>query len=195
MQLAAVIMMYTGLRRGELLALTWPDINLADRTVTVNKSVEFHDGVPHVKASTKTNAGMRVISIPEILAVYLSDQPKSSLLVFPSATGQIVSESSWRVMWDDYLREIDKKFGSPKVGKSSLLTIPHFTAHWLRHTYATMLYMAGVDVLTAKDLLGHSDIKTTLGIYTHLDTKFKIRSVDKLNDYLGNASQMQVNKH
>ena len=63
MQLAAVIMMYTGLRRGELLALTWPDINLADRTVTVNKSVEFHDGVPHVKASTKTNAGMRVISI------------------------------------------------------------------------------------------------------------------------------------
>ena len=56
--------------------------------------------------------------------------------------------------------------------------------------------MAGVDVLTAKDLLGHSDIKNNaLVFYTHLDTKFKIRSVDKLNDYLGNASQMQVNKH
>ncbi len=195
MQLAAMIMMYAGLRRGELLALTWQDINLADRTITINKAVEFRKGIPHIKGSTKTNSGMRVVSIPEILAVYLSDQPKSSLLVFPSTTGQIVSESSWRVMWDDYLKEIDKRFGSPKVGKSSILTISHFTAHWLRHTYATMLYMAGVDVLTAKDLLGHSDIKTTLGIYTHLDTKFKIRSVDKLNDYLGNASQMQVNKH
>lgn len=195
MQLAAMIMMYAGLRRGELLALTWQDINLADRTITINKAVEFRKGIPHIKGSTKTNSGMRVVSIPEILAVYLSDQPKSSLLVFPSTTGQIVSESSWRVMWDDYLKEIDKRFGSPKVGKSSILTISHFTAHWLRHTYATMLYMAGVDVLTAKDLLGHSDIKTTLGIYTHLDAKFKIRSVDKLNDYLGNASQMQVNEH
>lgn len=195
MQLAAMIMMYAGLRRGELLALTWQDINLADRTITINKAVEFRKGIPRIKGSTKTNSGMRVVSIPEILAVYLSDQPKSSLLVFPSTTGQIVSESSWRVMWDDYLKEIDKRFGSPKVGKSSILTISHFTAHWLRHTYATMLYMAGVDVLTAKDLLGHSDIKTTLGIYTHLDAKFKIRSVDKLNDYLGNASQMQVNEH
>lgn len=195
MQLAAMIMMYAGLRRGELLALTWQDINLADRTITINKAVEFRKGIPHIKGSTKTNSGMRVVSIPEILAVYLSDQPKSSLLVFPSTTGQIVSESSWRVMWDDYLKEIDKRFGSPKVGKSSILTISHFTAHWLRHTYATMLYMAGVDVMTAKELLGHTDIKTTLGIYTHLDTKFKIRSVDKLNDYLGNASQMQVNEH
>lgn len=195
MQLAAMIMMYAGLRRGELLALTWKDINLADRTITINKAVEFRKGIPHIKGSTKTNAGMRVVSIPEILAVYLSDQPKSSLLVFPSATGQIVSESSWRVMWDDYLKEIDKRFGSPKVGKSSILTISHFTAHWLRHTYATMLYMAGVDVMTAKELLGHTDIKTTLGIYTHLDTKFKIRSVDKLNDYLGDASQMQVSNH
>lgn len=195
MQLAAMIMMYAGLRRGELLALTWQDIKLADRTITINKAVEFRKGIPHIKGSTKTNSGMRVVSIPEILAVYLSDQPKSSLLVFPSTTGQIVSESSWRVMWDDYLKEIDKRFGSPKVGKSSILTISHFTAHWLRHTYATMLYMAGVDVMTAKELLGHTDIKTTLGIYTHLDTKFKIRSVDKLNDYLGNASQMQVNEH
>lgn len=195
MQLAAMIMMYAGLRRGELLALTWQDINLADRTITINKAVEFRKGIPHIKGSTKTNAGMRVVSIPEILAVYLSDQPKSSLLVFPSTTGQIVSESSWRVMWDDYLKEIDKRFGSPKVGKSSILAISHFTAHWLRHTYATMLYMAGVDVMTAKELLGHTDIKTTLGIYTHLDTKFKIRSVDKLNDYLGDASQMQVSNH
>ena len=55
-----------------------------------------------------------------------------------------------------------------------------------------MLYMAGVDVLTAKELLGHTDIKTTLGIYTHLDAKFKTKSVDKLNAYLDYASQMQV---
>lgn len=192
MQLGAMIMMYAGLRRGELLALIWSDIDLEGRTITVNKAVEYHNGVPSVKTSTKTDAGIRVVSIPEVLASYLAEQPKASLLVFPSPTGRLMPDCSWRRMWDDYLREINKKYGRPSVADPDVITIPRFTAHWLRHTYATMLYMAGVDVLTAKELLGHSDIKTTLGIYTHLDAKFKTRSVDKLNAYLDNASQMQV---
>ncbi len=50
-----------------------------------------------------------------------------------------------------------------------------------------MLYLAGVDVLTAKDQLGHSDIKTTLNIYTHLDKVHKIKNVNKLDDFLSKA--------
>ena len=71
------------------------------------------------------------------------------------------------------------------------MVIDRFTAHNLRHTYATMLYKAGVDVLTAKEQLGHADIKTTLNIYTHLDREYKRRTMDKLDQYL-DASQMQV---
>lgn len=194
MQLGAMIMMYAGLRRGELLALTWSDIDLGGRTITVNKAVEYRNGVPKVKHSTKTDAGMRVVSIPDALVSYLAEQPKSSLLVFPSATGKLMPDCSWRRMWDDYLRTINKAYGCFSIVDPDVITIPRFTAHWLRHTYATMLYMAGIDVLTAKELLGHTDIKTTLGIYTHLDAKFKTKSVDKLNAYLGNASQMQVNR-
>ena len=194
MQLAAMIMMYAGLRRGELLALTWSDIDLEKRTITVNKAVEYHNGVPSVKMSTKTDAGMRVVSIPDVLADYLVKQSKTSLLVFPSATGKLMPGCSWSRMWDDYLRAINKAYGHSSVADPDVITIPRFTAHWLRHTYATMLYMAGVDVLTAKELLGHSDVKTTLGIYTHLDAKYKTRSIDKLNAYLGDASQMQVSR-
>ena len=62
--------------------------------------------------------------------------------------------------------------------------IETFTPHQLRHTYASLLYKAGIDVLTAKSQLGHADIKTTLNIYTHLDAKFKLNSMAKLNDYL-----------
>ena len=192
MQLGAMIMMYAGLRRGELLALTWSDVDLDKLTITINKAVEYRNGVPNVKASTKTDAGMRVVSIPDVLALYLSKQPRNSLLVFPSATGKLMPDCSWRRMWDDYLCTINKLYGHPSIYDPSIITIPRFTAHWLRHTYATMLYMAGVDVLTAKELLGHTDIKTTLGIYTHLDAKFKTKSVDKLNAYLDYASQMQV---
>ena len=59
-----------------------------------------------------------------------------------------------------------------------------FEWHQLRHTYASVLYSAGVDVLTACKLLGHSDARTTMGIYTHLEESKKQLSIDKLNDFL-----------
>ena len=89
------------------------------------------------------------------------------------------------------------------------MEIPAFSAHWLRHTYATMLYLAGVDIMTAKEQLGHADIKTTLAIYTHLDQQYKRKSMTKLDAYLSksekdavkgqkeresNASKVQVDK-
>ena len=64
------------------------------------------------------------------------------------------------------------------------MLIPRFTAHWLRHTFITLMYMAGVDILTAKEQAGHEDIETTMGIYTHLDNQFKKKNVSKLDDYL-----------
>ena len=64
------------------------------------------------------------------------------------------------------------------------MLIPRFTAHWLRHTFITLMYMAGVDILTAKEQAGHEDIETTMGIYTHLDEQFKKKNVSKLDEYL-----------
>ena len=56
-----------------------------------------------------------------------------------------------------------------------------------------MLYLAGVDVLTAKEQAGHADISTTLGIYTHLDKQHKLRNLDKLNLFLSaDGCQMGV---
>ena len=68
--------------------------------------------------------------------------------------------------------------------KGMPMTIEEFTPHCLRHTYCTMLYEAGVDVLVAKQLMGHSDIKTTLGIYTHLSRKHASVNASLLDVYL-----------
>ena len=62
-----------------------------------------------------------------------------------------------------------------------------FDWHSLRHTYASILYEAGVDTLTAKELLGHSDVKTTMGIYTHLFERGKKHSISKLDEFLKNT--------
>ena len=56
-----------------------------------------------------------------------------------------------------------------------------------------MMYMAGIDVLTAKEQAGHKDIRTTMAIYTHLDSKYKEKSMSKLDEYLKNGCQSGVN--
>lgn len=201
-QLAAMLMLYAGLRRGELIPLTWNDVDLVSETITVSKSVEFIGGKAVLKDVTKTPAGMRTVHIPNRLIAFLKKQLHQSIYICVSAHGKMHSESSWRRLWDSYLADLNIKYGnfSPfeKLPKSKFdpvgvpFVIPKITPHWLRHTFCTMLYFAGVDVLTAMNQMGHSDIKTTLEIYTHLDARHKLKEIGKLNEYLDGASHMQV---
>jgi integrase len=193
-QRAAMIMMYAGLRRGELLALTWNDIDLKAKTITIDKTVNFVHDEPVLKNSAKTDASLRTIDIPKRLVDFLAAETKDGLYVCTSVGGKIHTSGSWRALWESYLLDLNFKYGdfSPfkKKPKSKFehggvpFVIPNITPHWLRHTFATMLYLAGVDILTAKVQLGHSDIKTTLDIYTHLDAKYKRKSMNKLDRYL-----------
>ena len=200
-QTAAMIMMYAGLRRGELLALTWADIDVEAKTIRVDKSVEFNKNVSTIKEGGKTKAATRTVYIPQVLADYLRDVPGIHFgLVVQKKRGGIMTDTAWRRMWDSYLDDLNLRYGdwehclqtngkrpskySPKKKEKKPMLIPRFTAHWLRHTFITLMYMAGVDILTAKEQAGHEDIETTMGIYTHLDNQFKKKNVSKLDDYL-----------
>lgn len=196
-QPVAVIMMLSGLRRGELAALTWNDVDLKARTITVNKAIEYDsNGVPSLRHVTKSAAGMRTVDIPQRLADYMSGLPRDNLLVIHSAHGGVMTESAWAKLWRSYMRTLNEKYGvrtpadlermkSGRPGPKKLdMTIPHITMHWLRHTFCTLLYLAGVDVVQACAQMGHADVSTTLRIYTHLDAIHKRKSVDKLDLYL-----------
>ncbi len=201
-QTAAMIMMYAGLRRGELLALTWQDINLEEGTISVTKSVELIKGLPHIKPGGKTDAATRTVYIPRKLIGYLQSTPHDPLgLVCPTVKGTPMTDTAWRRLWDSYLADLNIKYGDwsgciqtggKRPSKHSPVEkpflIPRITPHWLRHTFITMLYMAGVDVLTAKEQAGHADISTTMSIYTHLDEKYKRKSISKLDEYLESIS-------
>lgn len=206
-QRAAMIMMYAGLRRGELIALTWDDVDLDKKTIRVNKAVEMIKGKPKIKPP-KTAAGNRTIDIPQRLVDFLTPLRKAdfeqfpntrpiNLLVCRSASGKIFTNQAWRVMWESYLKDLNVKYGNftTKMKKCRPggvpMMIPNITPHWLRHTFATLLYLAGVDVLTARDQLGHADIKTTLQIYTHLDKIYKRKSMNKLDAYLSPQNEKE----
>lgn len=185
MRIAALIMMLAGLRRGELIPLMWSDIDIDNFKITINKSVEqTSSNVFSVKSGTKTDKYGRVVEIPIDLAIEIDDAKKTatSKYVCCKADGRMHTPTTWKRMWANYIKTVQKQNGDAKYTQ-----INEITAHYLRHTYATLLYMSGVDELTAAKLLGHSDVRTTIAIYTHLQKVMVDKSVEKLDNYISDS--------
>lgn len=182
-QIPAMIMLFSGLRRGEVIALRWSDIDFSSSIIRVSRSADLTDGGATEKSGGKTAAAVRIVPIPPVLKDFLGRQKEEndilSLLVCPNAGGKMHTASSWKSMWNSYLKELNAKYGfngsrfTPHKGGIPMMIEP-FTAHYLRHTYATMLYLQGVDLETAKHYLGHSDIAVTSNIYTHCQQTLNI---------------------
>ena len=205
-QRAAMLMLYSGLRRGEAAALTWADIDFDAATITVNKAVDYARPKMRIK-KPKTAAGIRTVNIPSILVDFLRSERKKDncLYVCHNTRGEIMTSYSWDHLWESYMIDLNVKYGydgkeskyghrkKDKDGKTRgalKMRIQTFTPHQLRHTFCTLLYFSGVDILTARDQMGHANIKTTLEIYTHLDKQYKKHSMNKLDEYLYNADTM-----
>lgn len=203
-KLPAMIMMYAGLRPEEMIPLLWSDIDLKKRKITITKSVERKGNEYALKSGSKTKASVRIIPITERLKSYLSTEKEkaTSLLVFPGKDGKIVTVTAWRRLWESWLSEFNYRYGDfskcmkvshdenghPKqkrrAPKKLPLVVRRITPYWFRHTYCTLLYQAGVDAREAMAIMGHTRIETTLGIYTHLDQKYRESGVNKLDEFL-----------
>lgn len=169
MGFAALMMLYTGLRRGELLALRWDDI---DTAIHVRRAAHFEGNKPVEMPTTKTMAGQRVIPILPQLAQALEKVPRGIGLVFRAAGGGSLTQSARRSGWAAYNNMLKREDAEHEI-----------RPHDLRHTYATMLYDAGIDVKSAQYFLGHADVSITMQIYTHLSNERKSKSVDALLAY------------
>lgn len=152
--------LYTGLRRGELLALTWKDVDIKARTITVNKSVYHISNMPQVK-EPKSAAGIRTVPLMDKL---LEKIKPGKGLVFPGPSGGHIKEMEFKRLWYAYAKE------------SGVSCSPH----QIRHAYATMLFENDIEVKDAQQLLGHAYATTTQDIYTHIRQTRK----EKLNQKL-----------
>ena len=205
-QPVAIIMMLSGLRRGELAALTWQDIDIQNNTITVNKVIEYPPNEPpKLRHIAKSDCSMRVIDVPQKLIDYVKALPHDNMLVVHTVTGKVMTVSAWTALWSSYMKLLNRKYGTrtpadlermKKPGWNVFdMTIPPFTMHWLRHTFCTIMYLAGVDVVQACAQMGHADVTTTLKIYTHLDAAHKHKAASKMDAYLSrDACQMPVKK-
>lgn len=197
----AMLMLYAGLRRGEVLALTWADIDWQHNVIHVRRALHFEHGQPVIGA-TKTANSVRDVPMFPVLRRALQSVERKGEYICHSASGSVVTDRAWAAAWRTYNRTMTNALN----GDTASLVCPgrrsdldgangkirmEFSAraHDLRHTYCSLLHAAGVDVLTAQRLMGHASPDITLRIYTHLSDEMQADDVAKAIDYIDNLGR------
>lgn len=163
--------LYAGLRREDALGLQWGDIE--GDSLTVRRSITFLNNQQDPNHELKSKAANRTIPVLGKLKEVLESTPKRGLFIVTPARGGEMTLMSFRRMWAHVTSKIDF----------------NLHPHMLRHTYATILYHAGIDLKTAQYLMGHSDIRVTANIYTHIENGVTASAAStKLNLFLDGGS-------
>lgn len=200
-----MLMLLCGLRRGEMMALTWDAVDLVNRTLEVRRVAVIRKNRVKIEERAKTDAGLRTLPLCKALCDALLTVPEEKRIgyVCLSAKGLPLTESAYERGAETFCRVLERILnGEPptqrgrrtdverkKAEKEKDLPLKErkvfsFTAHDLRHTYATALYDAGVPVKAAQYFLGHADIRITLELYTHLSKERESASRLQMVKYL-----------
>jgi integrase len=163
----AMIALLGGLRLGEVLALRWSNVDLDRKVLRVVEALEETRVFGIRFKPPKSRAGKRDITLPDILVEALHEHRKAQLelrlqlglgklppdaLLFASIEGKPLSTADVSVLWSRF---------ADRIG------IPEITFHGLRHTHASQLIDAGVDIATISKRLGHATPGITLAVYAH----------------------------
>ena len=163
--------LYTGMRRGEICALRWKDIDEKNWRVNIRETVrrctnyDADAGEPKTKLvfnEVKTDSSIRSLLIPDVLKGILKEQkrlylslfrvPTDDDFVFFTSTGTMIDPDNLQHYFSSILRE---------------LKLDHVKFHAIRHTFATRAIENGIDVSTVSGILGHRDVTTTTHFYVH----------------------------
>ena len=200
MGLFAFFLLYTGLRRGELLALKWEDIDFENHVINVRQAVTYGGNQPKIK-TPKTQAGNRKVALLDVLEDELKKTPVQSQKGYVFGGEKPLTASQMRVRWLDWCKEVglaEADINRYKAKNNRIYTKtkwhPLVTPHQFRHEYASMLEDAGIGEFDAMNQLGHASITVTKDIYTHIREKKSGKNVaDKLNAYIEQKSKKEVN--
>lgn len=164
----------SGLRKGELAALRWDDIDIENKTVSVSKQyVRNPDGSLEL-TRPKTETSIRQVSIPQeaidLLIKEHAAHPESPYMFASPRTGEMYHPDSIATLHKRILKDAG---------------LPHIRLHDLRHTFATMALQNGVDVKTVSTMLGHYDAGFTLRTYTHTTRAAQEEAAQKMGVFMG----------
>lgn len=179
----AWLLMYTGIRLGEAMALQWRDVDFAAGVLHISKSVWWNNGQP-VVTTPKTKNAIRDVPILAVLRPLLLERQGAPTAFVCSGRATPLAASEYRCEWAAYWRSLGfwhrDQWGTLAADVS---------AHQFRHGMASILYEAGVGEMEAQRILGHASITTTHEVYTHLRQAQLTAATDRLNSFLASGSQ------
>ena len=166
-----ILSLYTGLRLGEVLALTWQNIDIKNKLIYVDKSIgtiSQHHKTLTIESSPKTQSSIREIPISNKLfgLMKVLKQNSSTDYVIVSNNGKQINPRAYQKSFENLLKK---------------LKIKHYGFHALRHTFATRLLENGVDIKTISELMGHSSPTITLNRYVHTNMQNKRKAMEAFN--------------
>ncbi len=184
------VMYYTGVRPGEALGLKWGDFDWNDGLLHIQRDIDFTSKTKRV-GDLKTRAADRYIPIPhELKTLLLPHRGFPDLFLFTgSSSGKPLSQATAERMWIELMLACKLAVAIPPEeskykqkddirGKYK----PLITPHTMRHNYITMCWENGLDILLTMKIVGHSDYKTTMNIYTHLSQKHLDKAKVKIDE-------------
>lgn len=171
-----ILCLYTGIRIGELLALTWDDIDFKNRFMSISKTAYElkQNGKLKICVDTpKTKTSNRIIPLSTTILKLLKEKHKQS-----SSNYVITTKSNTMVGTRSYQKTFERILNK--------LNLPHKNFHSLRHTFATRAIEFGMDIKTLSDILGHKNPAITLQRYAHSLTAHKVEIMNKFGKMLLN---------
>ena len=163
----------SGLRKGELVALLWSDLDIKNRTISVSKQYIKNPNGELTLSRPKTETFVRKVSIPQMavdLLIQEHEKHPGNPYMFPSPiTGEMY--------YPDSVVNLHKK-----ILKDAGLG--HIRFHDLRHTFATLALQNGVDIKTVSSMLGHYDAGFTLRTYTHATRQKQDEAAETMGNFM-----------
>ncbi|EJR9792311.1 TPA: tyrosine-type recombinase/integrase [Enterococcus faecalis] len=180
------LLAFTGLRKGELLALRWKDINFSNGTLSVKQTLTTVSGWRLEFQTPKTQKSVRTMSLDattmQLIKKWKNEQRKYFLKLGINALDKdqlLFTQEDNRPIYLDYLNHNLRKI----VNDNNL---KEMTVHGFRHTHCSLLFEAGSTIKEVQERLGHTDIKTTMNIYAHVTEKQKEKTADTFAEFMSN---------
>jgi integrase len=176
------LLAYTGLRRGEALALKWSDIDLKNKTIGIERTLSRGLDNRKIIQTPKTNSSFREVTIDSVTVGILQQwqqQQRKQLVVINIDQNQFVFTKGMTNKPLDETTPVRWNEAICKLGHLRKISI-----HGFRHTNASLLFEAGVSMKDVQTRLGHKSIKTTMDVYTHVSKRHQNKAVEQLSNYM-----------